>query len=93
LFIQASQKTTHYYRYLGDTKMIIGNIQKAKATLYFELMKKHHELLTDTEVEIMYQLAKDPDIQQILSDASDGTIRFVKNVDEARELLNEEHGT
>ena len=48
--------------------MNLSPIQQTKANLYKLLLEKDITTLTDVEIELMYQLAKDEEIQAILND-------------------------
>lgn len=47
----------------------IPDIKEAKRKLFFELIKCHEQYLEENEVEIMYLLSKDRDIQYVIERA------------------------
>jgi hypothetical protein len=42
-------------------------VKQLKCELYHRLLQIEHQFLTDNEVEIMFSLAKDSDVQDVLS--------------------------
>ena len=49
-------------------EILNGSLLRAKRTLYGLLTQKNHEELTDYEVEVMYYLSLDEDIQFFLKE-------------------------
>lgn len=43
--------------------------KQQKINLYLSLLKKSDDELTDSEIDLMYLLSKDKDIQQLLNDS------------------------
>jgi len=53
----------------------MNQTKRAKIMLYHALLQKDPDTLTDTEIEIGYQLSKDAEIQQVFERAKIGGIR------------------
>jgi hypothetical protein len=49
--------------------MNLNDLEKAKADLYWLLLKKPTSNLTDNEIDIMFYLARDEAIQKVLDEA------------------------
>ena len=53
---------------------MITSLLQLKKSLYLSLLRKGPGLYTDAEVNIMYALSNDPDIQKVLKEKKNDTI-------------------